>query len=322
MRFAITRVFILSLGLGASALFAAEPSRTAAAQDAQAEKAVRATLMALEEAVGRQNAKAVAALWAPDGDYIGPRGQLRHGREEIEQGFARFFAANPGVKLSTTVTSLRLVGDDVAVVEGITEVTPPLAGPPVEPRTNIVLARRDGKWLIESASDTLGYVPSNYEHLKALDWMIGDWKDVAPDTEGTSVESSCAWTTNKNFIIRKFAAKVKDRPAVQGTQVIGWDPRQLVIRSWTFDSAGGIEEGVWRHERGRWVIETAGLLQDGSETSATNVLTPDGSDECAFSSTHRMLNGQPQPDIPEITIRRVGAAAAAGEKAAGETILP
>ena len=268
------------------------------------QKAVRKVAAAYMEAFNQGDAKAITALWTPNGDYVGPRGERIEGRDEIQKGFEEFFAVNEETRLKIGITSIRLVRDDVAVMDGIAEVLPPLQGPPAEVRATVILVKQGDRWLIESARDTLVFTPSNYDHLKELEWLIGVWEDAAEAGDDVSVRSTCDWTVNKNFIIRKFSAKVKDRLSVAGTQLIGWDPREDVIRSWAFDSTGGVAQGVWRRDGNRWIITAYDVLRDGSEVSAVNIVTRIDDDTFTFQSRDRMKDGRKEPDIDPITIRR------------------
>ena len=62
-------------------------------------------------------------------------------------------------------------------------------------------------------------VMSNYEHLKALEWMIGTWVDQG---EQSLIETTCAWTKNRNFITRMFSASVRDRVEMAVTSRSWW----------------------------------------------------------------------------------------------------
>ena len=288
---------------------------------------VRKVATAYMAAFNKGDAEAVAALWTPNGDFIGPRGELIKGRDAIQKGFEDFFALNQDTRLKIGITSIRFVGTDVAVLDGTTEVTPPLQGPPAEVRATVILVKRGDRWLIESARDTLTYTPSNYNQLKELEWLIGDWEDTGDESD-VSVESTCGWTMNKNFVIRKFSAQVRGRISAAGTQVIGWDPREDAIRSWVFDSTGGFAQAVWKREGNRWIITASGVLQDGTEVSSTNVVTRVDDDTFTFWSGHRTTNGQPEPDVEEIEVRRKTPPAARQDgpilprEPAHETILP
>jgi uncharacterized protein (TIGR02246 family) len=318
----ITTLTLLALLIAAPGV-ASEGKRKRGSQ-----KAVRKVAATYIEAFNQGDAIIIAALWTPDGDYVGPRGELIKGRDEIQEKFESFFALNTETRLKINITSIRFVRDDVAVVDGITEVTPLLQGPPAEVRATVILVKQGDQWLIESARDTLVFTPSNYDHLKELEWVIGDWEDAAEAGDDVSVRSTCDWTVNKNFIIRKFSAKVKDQLSVAGTQLIGWDSREDVIRSWAFDSTGSFTQGVWKRDRNRWIITAYGVLQDGSEVSATNIVTRIDDDTFTFQSANRTKDGRQEPDIEPIEIRRATLPAsdrgqsALRKKPARETILP
>src|SRR5262245_55127495 len=59
------------------------------------------------EAFHRGDAKAVAAFWMPDGDYVDEHGRVLKGRKAIEDAYAELFAAKKGVKLRIDVASIR-----------------------------------------------------------------------------------------------------------------------------------------------------------------------------------------------------------------------
>jgi len=284
-----------------------------------AEQAVRRFADRYTAAFNKGDAKALAAMWTPEGDYVGPRGERFKGREEMQKRYESYFSENKGAKLEINIASVRFVGSDVAIIDGAPKVTPALPGPPMTTHATAILVKRGKQWFVDGVRDALVHTPSNYEHLKTLQWMIGDWRDDTPADAGVSVESTCDWTKNKNFIIRKFTAKVQDRLSVTGVQLIGWDPRANEIRSWVFDSSGGFARGVWKRRGNHWIIKSSGIRQDGSEVASRNVLTRIDDDTCTFRSGSRTVEGAEQPDIEEITIKRQRPA---GGKASRETILP
>ena len=55
-------------------------------------EAIRKSSHAFEEAFNKADAKAVAALWTIDGDYVDETGQVFAGRDAIEKQYADFFA--------------------------------------------------------------------------------------------------------------------------------------------------------------------------------------------------------------------------------------
>lgn len=314
---------LVCLGVLASNVFAAADSP----DNRASKKAVRQVAAKYAAAFNQGDAKALTALWTPQGDHVGPRGERLKGRKAIREKFEEFFSLNQQTRLSLTIDGIRFIKDDVAILDGTVDVSPPLQGAPVEAHATVVLVKQGEQWLIESSRDSLTAIPSNYEHLRELEWMIGDW-DEAATAKNASVESSCDWTVNKNFIIRKFTAEIEGLAPRAGTQVISWNPRKDRICSWVFDSSGGFSEATWTRKDDRWTIRSSGVLRDGSEVSATNIVTKIDNDTFTFESRKRILDGQNQPDIePVQIIRRLPQTAPTGKPAeqkqpARETILP
>jgi hypothetical protein len=139
--------------------------------------------------------------------------------------------------------------------------------------------------------------------------MVGDWSDEVSQQNGLSVRSTCDWTANRAFLIRKFKVEGPDVSRL-GTEIIGWDPRGQRIRSWVFDSDGGFGENVWVRDGNRWLVRYAGTRPDGSDASATNVFTVVDANTVTVRSKDRMAGGQRQADVPEVTLKRQPAAKA------------
>jgi hypothetical protein len=92
---------------------------------------------------------------------------------------------------------------------------------------------------------------------------------------------------------------------LEGWQIIGWDPLEERVRSWTFDSEGGFAEGWWTHEGERWLVREVGVAPDGSRTGAENTISKLSPDRFAWESNNRTVDGEPQPGIGRIEINRV-----------------
>ncbi len=266
-------------------------------------QAVLAVLTQLETGFNEGDAKGLAACWTENGEFVGPAGGRADGRESIEKQFAEAFAARKaGGKLQIHVNHLRLVNENLALVEAVAEVKPAGATDGA-PLSAFVLVKQNGRWLIESARETIAHQPPQTNHLKEIAWLVGDWSSETSKV-GITLRTACDWTVNQTFLIRKFKVEGKEALLHGGTEVIGWDPRGSRIRSWIFDSDGGFGENVWVHDGNRWLIKYAGTLADGSEASATHVLTRVDDDSIALQSRDRVVDGVAQPDIPETTLKR------------------
>jgi uncharacterized protein (TIGR02246 family) len=290
------------------------------AQDAKTEgqrpiQEIRKLLTDVEENFSRGDAKGLAACWTPTGDFSGPAGEKVEGREAVERAFSEFFAVRKGRTLKLGVLSVRTAGENLALVDVLPEVKPPTAEDGGEAILSLVLVKRAAGWMIESARETAsGRAPAQVQHLKDLEWMVGDWADEASAPGGSSVQSNCDWTANRSFLIRRFKVEGKAGVLRTGTEVIGWDPRARRIRSWVFDNNGGFGENLWVRDGNRWLVRYSGTQPDGTEVSATNILTVVDANTVQLESKDRVANGQRQPDGQEITIKR--------QAAAKETVKP
>jgi uncharacterized protein (TIGR02246 family) len=147
---------------------------------------------AFVEAFQKGDAKAVAASWTENGDYVDLTGRHLQGRPAIENAFRDFFTENKGLKLRIEVNSVRFVTPDVAIEDGMTSVIPPDGTPPSQARYTNVHVKKDGQWLLQSVREAPYTPPGNYEHLRGLEWAIGEWVDEGDGPEVGHVTFECA----------------------------------------------------------------------------------------------------------------------------------
>jgi uncharacterized protein (TIGR02246 family) len=284
------------------------------ADQADDESAIRKADDAYVEAYNKHDAKAIAGMWSPEAIYVDPEtGEQAVGREQIEKEFADTFANLKDSKLEVDAQSIKFLSPNVAIETGTARVLSP-KGEPDESAYSALFVKRDGKWLLDRVTEEEPPAPppSNYEHLKELEWMVGSWVDR--DEEGVVIQTDCEWTKNKNFMTRSFAVAVGDKVNLAGMQIVGWDPVAKQIRSWVFDSDGGFGEGKWAHKGNRWVITQSGTLPDGGKSSAVNIMRQLDNNSFTWQSVQRSAGGEILPDVKEVTIVRkaaVGQAAAA-----------
>jgi uncharacterized protein (TIGR02246 family) len=265
------------------------------------ETAIRANIAKFVKAYNAGDAKAVAALFAPDGQIEDKEGDVTEGREAIAQTFKDLFADLPEKKIDVSVESIRFLGPDVALEVGSTKETPSPNEPPEIDRYTVVHVKRDGKWQMALARDEEGPPPTAYERLKPLAWLVGDWVD---DGGSTVVNSTCRWSDDRNFLLQEFKMKMNGRDAMNVSQRIGWDPIGKHIHSWVFDSEGGYGESEWIRDGDSWIIKATGVRPDGTTGSATNLLTPTGKDGYIWRSTDRIVGDERQPATEVKVVRK------------------
>ena len=93
--------------------------------------------------------------------------------------------------------------------------------------------------VIQTSQDAPQESESPANPLEELAWMVGDWVD---QDEDATIESSVNWTKNRKFLTRSFRVTLKNAEPHSGMQLIGWDPAENTIRSWTYDAEGGFGE--------------------------------------------------------------------------------
>jgi len=297
---------VLIVALAVGQLIAAGRMPEAAEEPKAKDKAAPAKGQRAQEfiaAFNRGDAKAVAAFWAPDADYVDQVGREIKGRAAIEKLYEKVFAERKGAKLNIYLTSTRLVSPDVSLEDGITEVTPADGGPGTAARFAAVLVKKDGKWYIESLRESVAQPPSNADHFEDLEWLIGDWTGEAE--KGESARASYTWAENQNFIVSSFATTLNGFPVVGGTQWIGWDAVDKQIRSWSFYSGGGFGEATWTKDGSKWVIKITARTADGKKVSATNLLTRVDNDHATWQVTKLTVDGQLMPDAQPVKLKRV-----------------
>src|SRR3954466_6713625 len=103
--------------LSATALLVVLASSSVAAQGSAANQEIRAQVAALQTAVNTRDAAGVAALYATDGDAIIIDGPYNAGTAALLKGAREEIAARPkGLQISITVTNVRFITADVAIV--------------------------------------------------------------------------------------------------------------------------------------------------------------------------------------------------------------
>lgn len=293
---------VFSLALCCTAFGQDSPS----SQDAE-EAAIGKAVKAYVDAYNRGDAKSLAALWSPEAVYTNPGTQEQVvGREAIEQQFASIFQENQDTALAVSSKRIQFMSPTVALESGVATVTPP-GQEPEETEYSAVYVKRDGNWLLDRVSEKLTPTTGpNYERLKELGWIIGTWVD---EDDHARIETRYRWTANRNFICQMYSLTIGDQIEHSGMQLIGWDPTRRKIKSWVFDSAGGVGEAIWSKRDGAWYIYNSGTLPSGSKTSATNVITYVDDNRFTWQSMSRIADGELLPNVDEVVVVRQQSAA-------------
>ncbi|MEQ9407654.1 MAG: nuclear transport factor 2 family protein [Fuerstiella sp.] len=262
--------------------------------------AIRVQSGAFVAAFNRHDAKAVAALWTEDGEYIDDTGHRFAGREEIEQGYADLFSGNPIAKIEITVESIRILSGVTAIEDG-SAVNVPVSGVSGVSHYTAVHAKVDGQWLMASVRERWVEAPIADRSAADLQWLIGTW---IAEEYGVQTESTCRWVAGERFMERRYTTTQLDGTKSSGVQLIGWNPLEGHVQSWDFSPDGGHAVGIWSPTDGGWQADVHGTTGDGTPTAAVNVLKRLDDNAYVWQSIQRSLGETPIPDTGEIVIRR------------------
>ncbi len=274
------------------------------ASDSSPEReAVIANDRAYEEAFGKGDAKTLAAFFAEDAEYTSEDGSVFKGRAEIKQAIQSSLRATPGAKLAIHVDTVRVLASGVVLEKGWTTVTAK-DGDSDSGQYTVIYVKKGDQWEISQLVESpLPHVPP-HDRLSELAWLIGDWEDSDKASE-VRVHSQYIWARGGNFITRNLTVKRGDDTVLEGWQIIGWDPVEERIHSWTFDGEGGFSQGLWTRDGNRWLVRESGVNPDGGRITADETYTKLSEDRISWQSNNRTLDGEPQPSIDRVEIVRV-----------------
>ena len=264
------------------------------------EKAIKALLDTFTKAFNAGDAAAVAATYTETAIVVDEEGERVEGRAAIRDSMPRH---SP-----TTREQDRHPGR-------LAPLPRPGDGPRGRPRTisrprvpgteitrfTAVYVKQDGQWRQAAVRDELANDLAPHDHLKELEWLVGDWVNESQDAV---VSTTCKWAKGGNFLDREFTMKAGGRPVLSGTQRIGWDPLKRRFKTWIFDSEGGHSEGFYTRNGDQWVVKIEGVRPDGQHESATNIITRLGKDRMSWQSTENTVGGSAVPGIDEFIVVR------------------
>lgn len=190
--------------------------------------------------------------------------------------------------------------ENTSIAEGVFQISDDKGNVQNQLARKFELEKQNGQWVIDIINEIdMDVPPSVYDHLKELEWLVGTWKD---EDENVTIQYSTEWDTNRNFLLQNFTMDVYGLDAMEGIQIIGWDPIEKKIRSWIFDSDGGHGNGFWSRRGDSWYVPIHYLLSSGKQASAVNIYKKIDSQSYSYSSVDREVGGRKLPNIEPVTI--------------------
>lgn len=273
----------------------AQPVKTSAAEDA-----IRKSSQDFARAFESGNARAVASFWTEQGEYQDESGAVIRGRTAIEKAFVELFKENANARVEVLIESIRFPADGLAIEEGLLRQSGAGKDLPGTTMYSVIHVREGDQWKIALAREW----GAGQDRLQDLHWLLGDWKASIADQE---VTLSLKQDGKKPFLHGTFVKKTKGKVISSGTMRIGFDGQKGMLRSWHFDDDGGHGEALWVRDGNRWVLDSVGVLADGTETASVNILTRLNNQEITWRSIDRVSGGEALPDTVPIKLTRSGA---------------
>lgn len=243
------------------------------------------------------NAQAIAALFTDNAESRDSGGRTLIGQAAIEKAYAEFFKVNAGVKLDVLVRSIRFPAKDLAVEEGLLRQT---RGPKDLPSSTSYVAvhvREGGKWRIALASE--GGV--GQDRLEDLEWLLGEWTTKVKEDV---IKLVFTRDSRKPHIVGTMTRHEPGKEAVSTSIRIALDPETNQLRSWSFEDDGAHSQALWVCDGKSWILDTRGVLADGTPTAERIVLQRVGPDVITWRAIDRLLGDVRLVDTPPMRLTR------------------
>jgi uncharacterized protein (TIGR02246 family) len=288
---------------GAVALIIAIGRPSAAADDDEA--AIHQAVAAYAKAFNAGDLDGVMAVWAADPEYVDDTGTSTTGRDSVRALYGECLRGNAGCKVDVTSQAIRVLKDGVALQEGTSVLTRP-GGETEKIPFSAVWVRADGRWAVRLLHNLShpAPAPAKTQAVSDLAWLAGEWTAVDKNSKGTM---TARWLPEKKFLSIEYSIRLDGGQPHMVTHVIGIDPATGQLRSWAFDSRGGVGEGAWEVHGKAWTVEMTGTTADGRAGSATLKWTIVDENTFSFEALNREIGGHELP-AAKLTFRRGKAA--------------
>jgi hypothetical protein len=155
----------------------------------------------------------------------------------------------------------------------------------------------------------------DYEQLKQLEWLIGEWEgtitvpagfpEIYPDGATVVSKQSCYWMQGRNYIGFEFRDFVDGKLAHEGFEMVGVDPKSKQPIHWIFSVAGGYGKGKWSRDGEAWKLDWNATLPNGAEYRGVSDHIPVNRDTYKWQIRDATRNGKKVPDYPVVEFKRV-----------------
>lgn len=224
-------------------------------------------------------------------------GRTAHSSTELIDLIRTAVEAEPTLKLSASVEDIEQTDPNQATVRGTTTLTSEDAPDEVS-SFEIALVKTSEGWTIKSITERSIDSAASANPIESLTWLVGTWKEDAEDGLNSRIE----FLPGNRFLRRTFQMGSSAEPI--GYEMIGYDPRSNLVKSWTYFADGSFGSGHWAGEEDHWRMEMTQTLADGGQATATCIVRPIDQDTMTVRIISRVVNGQPLPNGKAVTLTR------------------
>lgn len=268
------------------------------------EKPFRQNAQAFVDAYAKRDSAAIGQLFTRNAEFYDEFGELTVGRDAIVDMFQEVFDTTPDALVDEiNIERVRFITDSVAMEEGVVATTTYPGGPrEISRYIALHVKEKDGEWRINTLKDFTREKGTRGEQLSQLAWLIGEWVSEDPSSV---VHTTCEWSADGNFLLRRFTVKIANKPVMNGVQRIGWDPIRREIRSWVFDSEGGYVEGTWKRNGDQWLVTSRGFNAAGDAATGVAVYTIVDAERIIWQHRNLVVGNELREDTdPIVMVRR------------------
>jgi hypothetical protein len=173
--------------------------------------------------------------------------------------------------------------------------------------------------LVVAASTVVGQAeaqpPSNYEHLKSVEWIVGTFEakgkaqdgipGVVDEGEDITFRLEFEWTLKKSAMVGEITIASKNGVYMRHRGMLGWNAADEQIVSGGFDSLGGMGVAQWNKDENGWKLKTMGALGNGTKTAGTLIFSDISDTGFTVQGIDNKHDGVEQEDGQVLIYKRV-----------------
>ncbi|MCC9599084.1 hypothetical protein LOC67_00820 [Stieleria sp. JC731] len=172
----------------------------------------------------------------------------------------------------------------------------------------VTVVKQSGHWTITSIVEqapidaerlSLGGSPEPNHAIESLEWLVGTWED----SSDRRLQSEIEYLPGRKFLRRTILDP--STKASIGYELVGYDAKSNLVRSWMFFTDGSFGSGIWSSGSDHWRLKLVQTLRDGRSALGTYIIRPEDKNTMVVQMISREIDGEPMPSGQEVTLKRI-----------------